>query len=163
MEQKDNKQCKCENCNCGKTPHIVYYPAIPAKPAPRPKPQEKPMEYTGWKKFDYYFHQLILTFTTKKSLFSSKKIERFLVFMSFIIITIAYLILNLNELKALELIEIIGLWLAYGGYNTYQNGRDKDKPGDTPPPMSGDELPILPEPEMPEGDEMIEGDPDMKF
>ena len=50
--------------------------------------------------------------------------------------------MNINEIKALELVEIILMWLAYGGYNTFQGYRDKklntppveeEMPSDIPP------------------------------
>lgn len=72
-----------------------------------------------------YFNELILTFSNRKSFFSSKKIERFVVFSTFLIITIIYLGLNLKTIKPIEFIEVIGLWLTYGGWNTYQSYRDK--------------------------------------
>lgn len=72
-----------------------------------------------------YWQEIILTFSNKKSLFSSKKIERSVVFVTFLIITLVYLIKNIHELEASEFIEIVALWLVYGGYNSLMNLRER--------------------------------------
>lgn len=72
-----------------------------------------------------YRREFILLFSNKKSLFSSKKIERTIVFFVFLIITLIYLWFNIKTLRALEFVEVIGLWLAYGGYNSLMGYRDK--------------------------------------
>lgn len=72
-----------------------------------------------------FFHEFLLTLSDKKSLFSSKKIERFVVFNVFLIITVIYIFKNLQKIEPAELIEVVGIWLAYGGYNTMMNLRDK--------------------------------------
>jgi len=108
-------------------------------PVIKPPVIKSPGRFTGNRTFDFYFHHLILTFTTQSSLFSSKKIERFLIFCAFMTITIIYVAMNITEIKALELVELIALWLAYGGWNTFQGYRDKkltSESGGTPPPMS---------------------------
>jgi hypothetical protein len=72
-----------------------------------------------------YFKEIVLTLSNKKSLLSSKKIERAIVFITFLTLTIIYLINNIEKLESLELVEITGLWLAYGGYNSAMNYRDR--------------------------------------
>lgn len=69
--------------------------------------------------------EILLTFSNKKSLFSSKKLERFIVFIVFIVLSIIYIVKKMDVLTSMEFIEIIGLWLAYGGYNTYNLHKDK--------------------------------------
>ena len=69
--------------------------------------------------------ELLLTLSNEKSLFSSKKLERAVVFYVFIVISVIYVFLNIKELETLDLLQIVGVWLAYGGYNTYQNYKDK--------------------------------------
>jgi hypothetical protein len=93
-----------------------------------------------------YFYELIMTFSNKKSLFSSKKIERFIVFWVFLIMTITYMTINMRTLEAWDFVEISALWLVYGGYNSLMSLRDKkiDKefPGieiDQPEATSGEE------------------------
>ena len=83
-----------------------------------------------------YFKELIMTFSNRKSLFSSKKIERFIVFNVFIILTIIYVFKNLSTLDSFEFVQIIGIWLAYGGYNSLMNLRDRKFEANlpTPPP-----------------------------
>lgn len=72
-----------------------------------------------------YWQELLLTFSNKKSLFSSKKIERFVVFFTFLSVTIIYLFKNIHEIKPLEFVEVIALWLVYGGYNSLMNLRER--------------------------------------
>jgi hypothetical protein len=72
-----------------------------------------------------YWKEFILTFSNKKSLFSAKKIERAIVFNVFLVITVIYVIKNIHELEPLDLVEITGLWLVYGGYNSVMNYRDR--------------------------------------
>ena len=69
--------------------------------------------------------ELLLTLSNEKSLFSSKKLERAVVFYVFIVISIIYIFLNIKELDTLDFLQIVGVWLAYGGYNTYLNYRDR--------------------------------------
>lgn len=100
--------------------------------AVKSQPVVKTEQKTEGKKVNL-FKELIWTFSDKKSLFSSKKIERAIVFMTFLTLTIIYLINNLHELESLELVEITALWLAYGGYNSAMNYRDKKLDRSTPP------------------------------
>lgn len=76
------------------------------------------------KKIDYV-NELVMTFSTRKSLFSSKKLERFVVFIVFLSMTVAYLIINIRTMSAMEFVEVCALWLAYGGYNSFMNHKDK--------------------------------------
>lgn len=69
--------------------------------------------------------ELLMTFSNQKSLLSSKKIERFIIFITFITLTIIYIAKNLHEMDSMEFIEVIGIWLAYGGYNSFMNMKDK--------------------------------------
>ena len=82
-----------------------------------------------------YFKELILTFSNKKSFFSSKRIERFIVFNVFLVLTVIYVVRNIEDLDSFGFIQIVGLWLAYGGYNSLMNLKDrKFEAGITPPP-----------------------------
>ena len=72
-----------------------------------------------------YWQEFIMTFSTRKSLFSSKKIERFIVFWVFLILTVVYVSMNFNRLEAWDMVEITALWLMYGGYNSLMSLRDK--------------------------------------
>jgi hypothetical protein len=75
-----------------------------------------------------YRHELIMTFSNRKSLFSSKKIERFIVFWTFLVLSVVYVIKNIHQMDSIEFIEVIGLWLAYGGYNSMLINRTKKDP-----------------------------------
>lgn len=72
-----------------------------------------------------YWRELLLTFTVRESLFSSKKIERFIIFGVLMGMTILYMLRNIESLSALGFIEICVMWLTYAGYNTIMNHRDK--------------------------------------
>lgn len=79
----------------------------------------------GQEKSINYWRELVMTFSNQKSLFSSKKIERFIVFWTFLALTVYYIVKNIHEMDSLEFVEVIGLWLAYGGYNSMLNLRDR--------------------------------------
>jgi hypothetical protein len=83
-----------------------------------------------------YWKEFILTFSNKKSLFSSKKIERAIVFNVFLVITVIYVIKNIDELEPFDLVEITALWLVYGGYNSVMNYRDRKMEKETSNPDS---------------------------
>lgn len=72
-----------------------------------------------------YFDEFILTLSNRKSLFSSKKIERFIVFTTMITISLVYLVMNMRGMDALDFIQVVGLFLAYGGYNSLMTLRDR--------------------------------------
>lgn len=77
------------------------------------------------KKESNFTDEVILTFSNKKSLLSSKKIERFIVFNVFLVLTILYVWKNIDTLEARDFIEITLVWLAYGGYNSFMNLKDR--------------------------------------
>lgn len=67
-----------------------------------------------------------LTFSNKKSNLSSKRIERFAVFVSMLLATITYLFMGIFKcnLAASDLVMIVGVWLGYAGFNTIQIKKD---------------------------------------
>jgi hypothetical protein len=71
-------------------------------------------------------YELILTFSNKKSLLSSKRIERFMVFTSMLALTWFFLvraILNCT-ITSTDLMIVVSLWLGYAGFNTIQVKKD---------------------------------------
>lgn len=72
------------------------------------------------------FIELIKTFTGKKSLFSSKRIERFLVFSAMLVLTIVYAVTNIKNcsLSAIDFAVILGVWMTYAGFNTIKIKKD---------------------------------------
>jgi hypothetical protein len=77
-----------------------------------------------------YVFELIMTLSQKKSLFSSKKIERFVSFNSAVTIIWVYFIVKLFclvdcELTSTDVVLLSGTLLGYGGYNLYQTERAK--------------------------------------
>lgn len=85
-----------------------------------------------WKKIDTkesngidFKREFIMTFSNGKSIFSSKKIERFIVFWVFLILTVVYISINFSRLEAWDMVEITMLWLGYSGYNSLMSLRDR--------------------------------------
>jgi len=72
-----------------------------------------------------FFDEIILTFSTQKSLLSSKKIERFIVFNVFLALTVFYVYKKIDILDSTSFMQIIGIWLFYGGYNSLMSLKDK--------------------------------------
>lgn len=72
-----------------------------------------------------FLYELIMTFSNRKSLFSSKKIERFIVFWVFLISTVIYLMINMRSLEAWDLVEVTAIWLGFSGYNALLTQRDR--------------------------------------
>lgn len=109
-----------------------------------------------------YFKEILYTFSNRKSLFSSKKIERFIVFNVFLSITVYYIFRNISDIKPLEFVQVIGLWLVYGGYNSIMNYRDKKI--DSLPPLddnySTDEYDVEGGRARPNGNQMDVDNPD---
>ena len=69
--------------------------------------------------------ELWLLLSNRQGLFSSKKFERLIVFFTFLILSVIYISIKMHDMETLDFIEITGVWLAYGGYNSYMSHRDK--------------------------------------
>jgi hypothetical protein len=71
--------------------------------------------------------EVLNTFSNKNSFFSSKRLERFLVFISMLSLTVFFVIKSIISctLGATDFIIIIGTWLGYGGWTTTQISKDK--------------------------------------
>lgn len=71
-------------------------------------------------------YEWILTFSNKKSLLSSKRIERFLVFTAMLTLSCAFLIKAIwtCTITATDLMIVVSLWLGYAGFNTIQVKKD---------------------------------------
>lgn len=73
-----------------------------------------------------YVREFFLALVSNKSkIFSQKKIFTLVAFLTMLIINIVYLYKNIQKISALDFLQITALWLAYGGYNSYQNYRDR--------------------------------------
>lgn len=69
--------------------------------------------------------ELLLTFSDKKSMLSSKKIERFIIFVFFLTMTAIYMIMNIRTMEAWDFVEITALWLGYGFGSSLVSQRDR--------------------------------------
>lgn len=78
-------------------------------------------------KIKWVSNEILNTFSNKKSFFSSKRIERFLIFSLMISLTVLFVVKSIITcaLGATDFIIIIGTWLGYGGWNTTQISKDK--------------------------------------
>ena len=83
----------------------------------------------NWANIQKAIWEWIQTFSNKPSFFASKRIERFAVFALMLLCSIYFLIKGIYnwELSATDLIIVVGGWLGYAGYNTYQLRKDKSK------------------------------------
>ena len=69
--------------------------------------------------------EFVATFSSDKSYFSSKRIERCIVFLVMLFLTIFFVVKKHETLSAPEFVLIIGTWLGYAGFNTVQIKNDK--------------------------------------
>lgn len=93
-----------------------------------------------------FVDEIVLTFSNRKSLLSSKKIERFIIFNVFLFLTIIFIWKKIDTIEARDFIEIMIVWLSYGGYNSFMNFRDRkmerttedvNTPATNTPPVEG--------------------------
>ena len=79
-------------------------------------------------KFLWFFREWLNTFSSKQSFFSSKRIERFIIFGVMMGLTIFYVISHITKpncnLSSTDFMIIIGGWLGYAGFNTFQIKKD---------------------------------------
>ena len=80
-----------------------------------------------WIHFKELIMELIKTFSNEESFFSSKRIERCLVFLTMLTLTVVYVLKNEFKISSAELMIIVGGWLGYAGFNTVQIKKDIDK------------------------------------
>lgn len=80
----------------------------------------------------YLVYEWILTFSNKKSLLSSKRIERFVIFVVMLLATIAYLYKAITScnIGATDFMIVIGGWLVMAGFNATQIRKDVKDEGD---------------------------------
>jgi len=73
-------------------------------------------------------YEWLMTFSNQKSLFSSKRIERFAVFTTMLTISCIFLIhaLIVCTLTATDLMIVVAGWLGYAGFGMVQGRKDKE-------------------------------------
>lgn len=74
-----------------------------------------------------FLKELGMTFSNKGSLFSSKRIERFVIFSAMLGATIVWLRNNIGcgKVSSTELMIVVAGWMAYAGFNVIQGKKDK--------------------------------------
>lgn len=85
-------------------------------------------------KLIYYIQQLFLTFSNQPSFFSSKRIERFTIFISTLISYNVYVWKRMDQANftASEFMIVTGGFLAYAGFNIIQGKKDPIPTPETP-------------------------------
>ncbi|MFA9215391.1 MAG: hypothetical protein ACEQSR_16385 [Candidatus Methylacidiphilales bacterium] len=68
------------------------------------------------------------TFSNQPSAVSSKRLERFAVFTSMLLLSIYFVINSILKcsISAAELMIVVGTWLGYAGFNTIQIKKDNE-------------------------------------
>lgn len=86
-------------------------------------------------KIIYYIQQLVLTFSNQPSFFSSKRLERFSIFISTLIAYNVYVWKRMDQsnFTAAEFMIVTGGFLAYAGFNVIQGKKDPILTPETPP------------------------------
>lgn len=59
------------------------------------------------------------------NIISTRKVERAIIFITLLTLTIIYISIKMLDLSTLEFIEILGVWLAYGGFQSHQITRER--------------------------------------
>ena len=83
--------------------------------------------------FKDFINETLLTFSTQKSYFSSKKIERFICFCFGVGMVLFYYLGRqfcwkcTAEIAVNDVLILSGLLFTYGGFNTFQISKDKKK------------------------------------
>jgi len=77
------------------------------------------------KNFSFIIKELLLTFSAQESLFSSKKIERFLAFIISISLTVLYILFNIRTMTSEGFTIVIAPLITYSMYNSYRTHQDK--------------------------------------
>ncbi len=80
------------------------------------------------------FGEWIKTFSNKASFLSSKRIERFVIFSTMLLLTIVFLGKGIFEcsILATDFAIVVTLWLGLAGFNTIQGRKDKNGEADKP-------------------------------
>lgn len=79
--------------------------------------------------FMNYLQELLKTFSSQKSFFSAKRIERFVLFTLAIIVSLIYIVycIKHESLTLADVMAISGTFFVYAGYNTIMTEKAKDK------------------------------------
>ena len=70
-------------------------------------------------------HELVLTFSSRPSLLSSKKLERFVLFINSLVLVNYYFFSKIATLSTTEMVTIVAMLFGYAGYSTYRTYKDK--------------------------------------
>lgn len=74
-------------------------------------------------------YEWLLTFSNKKGFFASKKLERFFILASMLILTDIFLLKAILQcsISSTDLMIVVVGWLGYAGFGMVQNRKDVDK------------------------------------
>lgn len=76
-------------------------------------------------KLDWFGRELLNSFSNNPSFFSSKRIERFVLFVNAIIILDVWAWKNINKMNTADIIQVFGVQLLYAGFTMIQMSKDK--------------------------------------
>ena len=84
------------------------------------------MSWVSFKiKFKELLWELVLTLSHKKSLLSSKRLERFSLFAASLSMCVTYFVLHIKTITVTEMLLIVGTLLAYAGFTMHKSESEK--------------------------------------
>jgi len=91
--------------------------------------------FFGWKNFKWFILQIRATFSNEPSYFSSKRIERYMLFMGAFCSLMYYIYTHIDTLLYTEVLALTGAMFVYAGYtlNVTQKEKRHEKSSDTNP------------------------------
>lgn len=81
--------------------------------------------FFGWENIKWFFREWIKTYSSEPSFFASKRIERSLLFVSALTLTICYVAYHIPTMGSGDLTLIVGALFVYAGYNTSMMRKEK--------------------------------------
>jgi len=92
--------------------------------------------FFGWRNFQWFVIEIRKTFSNEPSYFSSKRIERYMLFTGAFFSLMYYIWTHVDTLLYTEILALTGAMFVYAGYtlNVTQKEKLTDKKKDTPEP-----------------------------
>lgn len=89
------------------------------------KEESKKQYFFGWKNIKWFVREVGATFSFGPSYFSSKRIERMLLFMGAYIAALYWFWTHVENLTYAEVIAFVGVFFGYAGYTMIQTQKEK--------------------------------------
>ncbi len=81
--------------------------------------------FFGWENIKWFIREIRATFSNEKSYFSSKRIERYFLFLSGLGWINYYIYVHINTLTYSEIIALVGLIFGYAGFALITTQKEK--------------------------------------